>query len=78
MLAYEWDPDKPPPTSNGHRDVKSFDLGPHPADPHSVIHSPSASDNFHPHSNGKAPQGPNAQSEQVPGQEIWVYAGNGG
>ncbi|EPQ58419.1 hypothetical protein GLOTRDRAFT_36442 [Gloeophyllum trabeum ATCC 11539] len=37
-LSYEWDPDAPPVFHRGHRrNVMSFDLPPHPADPHSVF-----------------------------------------
>lgn len=77
MLTYEWDPDKSTqPVENTLRNGRgrSFDLGPHPADPHSVI--PSLGSAMHP--NGHAQQGPNAVSHQVPGQEIYVYAGQGG
>lgn len=75
MLSYEWDPDtsaqmRKTHSSNG----KSFDLGPHPADPH-----PGSTLNGIPTlGNGKAAHGPNARSEQVPAHEIWVYAGQTG
>lgn len=77
ILMYEWDPDKLTRSQlqNGHSHAATFDLGAHPADPHST---PSPSAIHASYSNGKAPQGPNAQSEQVPGHEIWVYGGNGG
>ncbi|TFK42983.1 hypothetical protein BDQ12DRAFT_677131 [Crucibulum laeve] len=97
-LVYEWDPDKrSQPTqfqrsssshSNGQRTGASFDLGPHPADPHSTVMPaspqkstfPSASSLFaspNVRQNGEAP-GPNASRESVLGQEIWVYGGQGG
>lgn len=65
----------------------SFNLGPHPADPHSTVlpTSPTASQ-FSPSSafgnvlgmpNGRN-LGPNASKEVVTGQELWVYGGQGG
>ena len=70
ILMYEWNPEqmdnyqRPRTTTS-----TSFDLGPHPADPHSltsaILHTP-----FKP--------GPFTQCQQVPGHEIWVYAGRGG
>jgi len=78
-LTYEWDPDKASHSQfyRGHRPAaRSFDLGPHPADPHSTILQNTALAGKP--SNGKAPMGLNGQSEQVPGQEIWVYGGHGG
>ncbi|KAF7796739.1 hypothetical protein EIP86_007922 [Pleurotus ostreatoroseus] len=80
MLHYVWDPSQPANNkisrtrshtsahSNGH--PSHFHLAPHPADPLS---------NVLPASNGSwAPPGPNSFKETVPGQEIWVYVGNGG
>lgn len=80
ILTYSWDPDNP---RSGHAKemAHSFDLAPHPADPHSTIlpTSPSGS-TLNGNGNGKlkVPVGPNARSEIVPGHEIWVYGGHGG
>lgn len=75
-LTYSWDPDAParPPRAHSpasaQRAGRSFDLGPHPADPLSMVQ---------PATNGDAPPlSPNALSQTVPGQEIWVYCGAGG
>ena len=46
----------------------SIDLGPHPADPYSTAFP----------ARGDSVDGPTAMSQDVPGQEIWVYCGNGG
>ncbi|KAJ7083825.1 hypothetical protein C8R43DRAFT_320318 [Mycena crocata] len=74
ILSFEWDPDKSIKTQNTPKQYgASFDLSPHPADPH-----PSNSLTGLPHSNGKAGHGPNFESQQVPGHEIWVYASNTG
>lgn len=58
--------------------ARSFNLAPHPADPHSTIlpTSPTGS-TLNSNGNGKL-NGPNARSEIVPGHEIWVYGGHGG
>ncbi|KAF9069811.1 hypothetical protein BDP27DRAFT_1324632 [Rhodocollybia butyracea] len=74
-LTYRYDPDRP----SQHQKMKntfvgnSFDLGPHPADPHSTSLPLSSSP-----INGNASSGPHLASEQSPGQEIWVYPGAGG
>ena len=69
-LTYEWDPDRAIPKQRMRTQTgTSFSLGPHPADPHSTIISPT---------NGEAKTAPLAQKEQVPGHEIWVYVGKGG
>ncbi|KAL0947072.1 hypothetical protein HGRIS_013213 [Hohenbuehelia grisea] len=84
LLKYEWDPSAD--TNNAHtlqtpitrRSAgPSFDLGPHPADPHSTIlpTSPSSS-GFE--ANGLAYDVPNVVSKEVPGHEFYVYAGHGG
>ncbi|KAK7014992.1 C-CAP/cofactor C-like domain-containing protein [Favolaschia claudopus] len=77
-LQLEWDPDQPRarPRSKTHRaHLPSFDLGPHPADPHpknTLNGLPSGS-------NGHIPApSMNARKEHVPGHEIWVYAGHNG
>ncbi|KAJ7489860.1 hypothetical protein B0H11DRAFT_2156691 [Mycena galericulata] len=69
ILSYEWDPDKSGNMGKTHNlNGKSFDLGPHPADPH-----PGSTLNGLPTvGNGKAARGPNARSEQVPAHEIWL------
>lgn len=75
MLTYEFDPEKQtthqrlPPEALNRAKGQSFDLGPHPADPTSIV-MPTAMP--HPH------VGPYAQTQHAPGQEIWVYPGNGG
>ena len=73
-LTYEWDPTL---RVSGHarkNTLSSFDLGPHPADPHSTIlpSSPSPTDYYA--SNGTA----STFHQSVAGQEIWVYGGQGG
>jgi hypothetical protein len=70
-LTFKWDPDAPSRTRRRRKLTgTSFDLAPHPADPHSTV--------VHPVVNDRTEFGPNAQSKQVFGQEIWMYAGNGG
>ncbi|KAJ3991526.1 hypothetical protein F5050DRAFT_1802118 [Lentinula boryana] len=72
-LTYQFDPEQLPrhhkKSSKGFAG-KSFDLGPHPADPHST--------SLPIYTNGHASSGPNFISEQSPAQEIWVYPGAGG
>ncbi|KNZ75467.1 hypothetical protein J132_02800 [Termitomyces sp. J132] len=71
-LTYEWDPDQ---TSHYTAQARSFDLGPHPADPHSTI----LSTNPNGYSNNyMRPPSSNVTKEVVPGQEIHVYGGPGG
>ena len=70
ILAYEWDPEH----TDDHRRERtttstSFDLGPHPADPQSIT-SVALNSQFR--------RGPFSERQQVPGHEIWVYAGRGG
>lgn len=56
----------------------SFDLGPHPADPHStVLPGSPISSSVSTSTIGDVP-GPNTSREDSYGQEIWVYAGAGG
>ncbi|KAF9264742.1 hypothetical protein L218DRAFT_862250 [Marasmius fiardii PR-910] len=73
-LFYEWDPDKiiysNAPKEMKHEKGKSFDLGPHPADPHSTSVAVSVSQS--------SQHGPRYRQESVSGQEIWVYGGAGG
>ncbi|KAJ6630651.1 hypothetical protein B0H10DRAFT_1982192 [Mycena sp. CBHHK59/15] len=73
-LTFEWDPESKQEKTHNNGKATSFDLGPHPADPHST----STLNGVSPNANGKTVKGPNARSEQVPGHEIWVYAGHGG
>ena len=70
ILTYEWDPEH----TDDHRRERtttstSFDLGPHPADPHSITSAAL---------NSQFRRGPFSERQQVPGHEIWVYAGRGG
>jgi hypothetical protein len=73
-LAYHWDSDisfptwKPQANQNG----KAFDLGPHPADPHSTT-LPAAAESI-----VLARDGPSSFVQVTDGQELYVYAGNGG
>lgn len=68
-LTYEWDPQTPEAmtrsishfTATG----KSFDLSPHPADPHS--------NDAIPELNGYLSHSNTTRKESVPGYEIWVY-----
>ncbi|KAJ3562891.1 hypothetical protein NP233_g9293 [Leucocoprinus birnbaumii] len=60
---------------NGHL---SFDLGPHPADPHSTALPGSPMSTSVSASSMADTPGPNARREDSYGQDIWVYAGTGG
>ncbi|KAJ7632470.1 hypothetical protein FB45DRAFT_978232 [Roridomyces roridus] len=73
ILTYEWDPDVAPRKTHN-MNPKSLDLPAHPADPTSW----STMNGLATAGEREAPRGPNARSESVPGQEIWVYAGTGG
>ncbi|KAG6919956.1 hypothetical protein DXG01_013305 [Tephrocybe rancida] len=77
-LTYEWDPDQSShyQPAQSHR---SFDLGPHPADPHSVLlpTSPVSSSNGYEDGYLRTP-GSNASKEVVTGHELYVYGGPGG
>jgi hypothetical protein len=78
MLTYSWDPDMPSRSQlrQGQKNpTQSFDLGPHPADPHSTI-LPAAMKLSE--SNGSRMDGPNAQKIRQEAQEIFVYGGDGG
>ncbi|KAG6845184.1 hypothetical protein H0H87_012741 [Tephrocybe sp. NHM501043] len=78
MLTYEWDPDRSPPRQNS-QSGRSFDLGPHPADPHSIILPASPGISSGGYSNGLSwSPSVNARKEIIPGQEIYVYGGPGG
>jgi hypothetical protein len=78
-LTYRWDPDVPSRRHQSRQrsssqNVTSFELGPHPADPHSTTAPLAAELQI----NGYNFAGPNARSQEVIGQELWVYGGNGG
>ncbi|KAI0050058.1 hypothetical protein FA95DRAFT_1677081 [Auriscalpium vulgare] len=71
-LRYSWDPDSPTAFQKKHgAGSVSVDLGPHPADPMSMHYNPGVAAHA-------TYQGPNARTESTPGQELWVYVGNGG
>ncbi|KAG7092398.1 hypothetical protein E1B28_008755 [Marasmius oreades] len=76
-LFYEWDPDQTvyfnAPKKRKPEIGKPFDLGPHPADPHSTSVAVSTSQ-----TNGNVEHGPRHRQETALGQEIWVYGGAGG
>jgi hypothetical protein len=81
MLKYSWDPDLPAKNVSSQTMNKTsteplpVDLGPHPADPHSIT-LPVGINGAE--GNGQPEQGPNTLSQTVHGQEIWVYVGHGG
>ncbi|KAJ7285690.1 hypothetical protein C8J57DRAFT_1285547 [Mycena rebaudengoi] len=73
ILTYEWDPDRPKPRKHEQNGAPaSFDLGPHPADPHasSMISGMPQED--------PSAQGPPTRKEHVPAHELWVYGGHSG
>ncbi|KAF8631431.1 hypothetical protein AX17_005108 [Amanita inopinata Kibby_2008] len=86
FLTYEWDPDQPPPKRSRYRQpdrvpTSSFELGLHPADPHSTNAATLASNygQRDAHTANEMPlQGPNVHQRRVDGQEIFVYVGPGG
>lgn len=67
LLTYEWDPDKQPNSNiiQPERTASgvSFDLGPHPADPHTTAT----------HTTTDSHAGPNFHKKEVEGQEIYVF-----
>lgn len=65
------------PNASGSQDGnhRSYDLGPHPADPHSTAWPISPSNSS---SSTAETAGPNLRKEEAYGQELWVYAGTGG
>ncbi|TFK72175.1 hypothetical protein BDN72DRAFT_371720 [Pluteus cervinus] len=71
LLTYEWDPDIPSFADPRSHPQRSFDLGHHPADPHSTISPISISQS----KSEQAIPGPNAKNMVVPAHELWVYAG---
>ncbi|KAG5652343.1 hypothetical protein H0H81_005364 [Sphagnurus paluster] len=76
-LTYEWNPDNNGPYHNP-QPVRMYDLGPHPADPHSTIMPMSPTSGSSWFADQKEPTPRNASKEVVPGQEIYVYGGPGG
>ncbi|KAI0086636.1 hypothetical protein BDY19DRAFT_986462 [Irpex rosettiformis] len=79
ILTYAWDPDRPPKpapvqsqTHSRSRSRSLHQLAPHPADPLSNVQP---GDNMYDNMNS---MGPNAMSQTVPAQQIWVYCGSGG
>ncbi|KAF5365719.1 hypothetical protein D9758_003279 [Tetrapyrgos nigripes] len=75
----EWDPEKRTPSNKRAKSIRrphaqSFDLGPHPADPHST--SVIIANQL----NGRPSQShsPSAQVQNIIGEELYVHAGNGG
>ncbi|KAI0781344.1 hypothetical protein BD413DRAFT_27799 [Trametes elegans] len=79
-LTYHWDPSRQQ-AGNIKRHMsrrnhgKSFDLGPHPADPLSTV-SPASPTNTT--ENGDHHDAPDPEQRSVQGKEIYVYYGNGG
>lgn len=69
MLTYEWDPTCLAPVSrlnpSSSKVERSYDLMPHPADPHS--NEPLADDH------GNFMKTDSYRREVVPGNELWVY-----
>ncbi|KAG9318865.1 adenylate cyclase associated N terminal-domain-containing protein [Chiua virens] len=83
VLTYQWDPEERTEQRAGCRHGRSsFDLGPHPADPHSTAMSPPPTTQAPPEKFGYGDYksktgGIGDQTQRVTGQEIYVYAGNG-
>ncbi|KAF8557334.1 hypothetical protein OG21DRAFT_1475599 [Imleria badia] len=80
-LTYQWDPEERVQPRAGQQNAGlAFDLGPHPADPHSTAMSPvtpvSGSFNYDDYKARSCAIGD--QTQRVTGQEIYVYAGIGG
>jgi len=84
VLTYQWDPDEnaqPPPRLQGSYSI--YDLGPHPADPHATALAgqpaqlPEANETPFGDYKGKV-NTKNDQTQDVIGQEVYVYEGTGG
>ncbi|KAG0705021.1 hypothetical protein DFH29DRAFT_908455 [Suillus ampliporus] len=84
VLTYQWDPEeiaRPSPRTQGSHSL--YDLGPHPADPHATAIAgpsaqlPDANEAYFGDYKGKA-NTRDDQTQHVTGQEIYVFAGNGG
>lgn len=81
ILTYQWDPEERAQPRAGQQGAPlSFDLGPHPADPHSTAISPTTQvSEGYGYGDYKAEGGAiGDQTQRVNGQEIYVHAGNGG
>jgi hypothetical protein len=85
VLTYQWDPEeiaRPNPHTQGSH--PSYDLGPHPADPHATAMAGPAAQvpdaNPAPYFGDYKEKGNTRddQTQHVTGQEIYVYSGNGG
>jgi len=84
VLTYQWDPEengRPPPKSQGSHSI--YDLGPHPADPHTTAMAGPLAQSSDPNDASfgdykRQVNMKNDQTQHVTGQEIYVYAGNGG
>lgn len=83
-LTYQWDPEeiaRPSPSTQGSH--PSYDLGPHPADPHATAMAgpsaqlPDTNEAYFGDYKGKG-NTRDDQTQHVTGQEIYVYSGNGG
>ncbi|EJF62578.1 hypothetical protein DICSQDRAFT_84388 [Dichomitus squalens LYAD-421 SS1] len=80
-LTYHWDPDLTPSGSQLKRHVssrthgQSFDLGPHPADPMSIVTPGSPTRENETYGNG---HDAHVERRRVEGKELYVYYGNGG
>ncbi len=79
-LTYAWDPDRSSrlarvasQTHGRNRSRSLHQLAPHPADPLSNVQP--GDNNLHEYMSS---MGPNAISQTVPAQQIWVYCGSGG
>ncbi|KAH7912158.1 hypothetical protein BJ138DRAFT_1005044 [Hygrophoropsis aurantiaca] len=77
VLTYQWDPEEQAMPPGEPRAARSFDLGPHPADPHATALSGFPSGPEADYFAGDRKKNPD-QTQHVTGQEIYVYAGNGG
>ncbi|KAG1877803.1 hypothetical protein DFJ58DRAFT_752768 [Suillus subalutaceus] len=84
VLTYQWDPEeiaRPSPSTQGSH--SSYDLGPHPADPHATAMAgpsaqlPDTNEAYFGDYKGKG-NTRDDQTQHVTGQEIYVYSGNGG
>lgn len=84
VLTYQWDPEeiaRPSPSMQG--SYPGYDLGPHPADPHTTAMAgpsaqlPDINEAYFGDYKGKG-NTRDDQTQHVTGQEIYVYSGNGG
>lgn len=84
VLTYQWDPEEiARPSSKTRSSHSLYELGPHPADPHTTAmagppaHLPAVDEAYPGDYKGKG-NTRDDQTQHVTGQEIYVYAGNGG